>query len=133
MEEINSTPIEPQRKQSTAYWMGQVDATLIELRNLFEKSINKNEENWRDERAWRVTISSAMHGFDQRLFALEPKSSINPPTQPLPQSPLDEQLEKKVVTWKWITDKLAAPVIVAVVIFLLINLFPQIIAHLANP
>ena len=136
MEEINNAPIEPQKKQSTAYWMGQVDTTLTDLRNLFGKSVEENADNWKDERAWRITISTAINGLDKRLSIVEhntkkPNGIDEKKSKESVTS--DDQLEKKAITWKWITDKLAAPVIVAVVIFLLINLFPQIIAHLANP
>ena len=117
----------PQKKPTGAnYWMGQVDATLTGLKDLFEKSVEADRHNWIDERAWRSTISVAINGLDKRLFALETKVKG-------PPSDADDLLEKKAITWKWLMDKLAAPVIVAVVIFLLINLFPQIITHLATP
>jgi hypothetical protein len=115
----------PQKKQSTAYWMGQVDTTLTGLRESFDNFTKNDEHNWLDERAWRATISVAISGLDKRLFALETKVKGPPDNS-------EEQLENKVPTWKWIADKLGAPIILAIIIFLMLTFIPQIITHLAG-
>ena len=115
----------PQKKPNATYWMGQVDATLTELRNLFTSAMDTDKHNWIDERAWRSTISVAINGLDRRLFILETKVKG-------PPSDTDDQLEKKAITWKWLVDKMAAPVITAVIIFLLLNFIPQLILHLGT-
>ena len=130
----------PTKPNDIVYWMGRVDGALREFRSLFNQYVTTNEQNWTDERGWRKVVNDALADLNNRLSVLEGKiTMLTTPKEPCddPDEKHDEKhdhepdIEKTAVTWKWLVEKLAVPIITAVIIFLMLNFFPNIFAHLA--
>jgi hypothetical protein len=45
---------------------------------------------------------------------------------------LSESTEEKFVSWKWVVEKMTMPVLTALVLWVLLTLFPQILVHLGS-
>lgn len=126
----------PTKPNDIVYWMGRVDGALNEFRSLFKQYVVTNEQNWTDERGWRTTVNNALASLNGRLSVLEGKiTMLSQPKEPCedPDEKDDDEadIEKQAVTWKWLVEKLGVPVITAVIIFLMLQFFPNIFAHLA--
>jgi hypothetical protein len=126
----------PTQPNDIVYWMGRVDGALNEFRSLFKQYVVTNEQNWTDERGWRTVVNNALADLNSRLSVLEGKiTMLSQPKEPEkdPDDKHDDEtdIEKTAVTWKWLVEKLAVPVITAVIIFLMLQFFPNIFAHLA--
>ena len=126
----------PTKPNDIVYWMGRVDGALNEFRSLFKQYVVTNEQNWTDERGWRTTVNNALANLNSRLSVLEGKiTMLSQPKEPEKESDdkhVDEtDVEKVAITWKWVVDKLLVPIVTTIVIFLMLQLFPDIITHLA--
>jgi hypothetical protein len=127
----------PTQPKDFIYWMGRVDGSLCEIHNLFQQYVTTNEQNWTDERGWRKVVNEALSVLDNRLSVLETRiaSFTDPPNaKPKQGEKADPEpdIEKTAVTWKWLVEKLAVPIVTAVIIFLMLQFFPSIFVHLAG-
>lgn len=119
------TPYSP---NDLAYWMGRVDAGLVDMKNVFEQYMRSNEQNWSDERQWRTCVDKALAELDKRLLVLEKYFENRDDPGDEDQSQVD--IADKAVTWKWLVEKLGVPILTALTIWLLLTFFPSLIKSL---
>jgi hypothetical protein len=113
---------EPKRDGDLAYWMGRVDTTLTALTTATA--------------ALKLAVEVGLEGVNKvlldhatRIAKLEGARNARKGSNP---STIKEDVDGKNVTWKWIVDRLFGPLITAVLVFLIIEVFPKIFAHLGG-
>lgn len=103
-----------ENETAIAYWMGKVDATLLELRSLIEQWGKTDAARWSDQKVWCDRADERIQNHEERLQRLEANGVK-----------LAQDESESHITWRWLVEKLIAPIVTAGVIWFLLTVLPQ--------
>lgn len=125
--------------QTLAYWMGRVDASILEIKKAVDGLAQKDDSRWSDFEKWRREVddrlqrgSSKFEDHARRIGELETEvQKMNGNGKPKPAEPEPKAPGPKpgFGSWDWFRDGYLEKIVLIVVTVIIYKLIEIIVTH----